>query len=1389
MTDRPDENAVPPEEESQPSSGESKNPWFVPDNALNDEQLEALNAGDLPELNTNLMLGNDPDPASGWRKPDSATAAEVVEEEPAEQEDEADVISNIQPATATTADLLAGLEAEAPPQPLTDSEAIRAVPEAPVAFGHGDFASAPAGPIDEPEEFGLGGLRDEVPAGLSPDQVGVKEAPVAPEVPARGLGGVSGGSSVSQETRDLSDTGAYGGQQTPMPTGTSAMPASGAPMSPQPNPEVEKFRAVEQQVATLRQQYAQGQITRSQLETQLREHVVMDEQGRWWTIGVDSNRWYRYDGREWIPDTPPQTGSIAAIGNTDSVQGNYVRTETNVPQPTPGPQGQVPQIELDDYGMPLPQQVPQEDPGATMVNLRSATSQHDEQTWAPSQSAQTLASDDVIPSPGPAGETMPSAAYQEPEATMVSGTPQPADAGYEYNYGESQEPAIEEPAKKKDELQPDYSAAYSRSLDRSDMVRYAVWGGMGFVVVGLGMTLCILLGMVGYYFSVVNQYQDRIDALGQQASTFQTTRIYDVNGNVIAEYNDPNQGARTEVPLEEISPFLIHATIATEDETYYDNPGFNVFAILRAIYTNLNSQGPQSGASTITQQLVRALLLDEDFATQVSSERKITEIILAAEISRKYSKDEILEIYLNEIYYGNLAYGAEAASQTYFGKSVSDLNVYEAALLAGIPQAPAVWDPVRNRQETIGRMETVLRLMTEANGNGCIQMEHTDASIWNYDLSAPFCITSEFLNPDISPDRALERLSIDTNIFESPARNIQHAHFVNWIWDELEAQFDTSEIYTRGFNVYTTLDPTLQQTAQDAVVNQINTTPYNVNNGSVVVMDPRDGRVLAMVGSADFNNEEIDGQVNVAFSPQQPGSSIKPLVYLTAFEGNANGEYYTPATVLWDTQTCWGNSYCPPNYDGEFRGPLTIRRALANSLNVPAVKTMDFVTPAYFEQRAEELGLTFPITTPSEAGLPAALGAVEIRLFDLVATYSAFANQGERYQPFGILRVETADGEVVYEHTPTQEGLPINPAHAYLINTILTDTQTRAEEFGFDPRLTVDGYQVSVKTGTTGTSTDTFDALTIGWTPQVVVGVWMGNTDNSGTGGATGFAVAAPVWDRVITTALQGQESIPFSPPQQVVDGIPQNLVQQITVCNVSGTQLPASGSCGVGESYTEYFFVNQPPPTSDGGFVETTLVDPFTNLRANQFCSDYAEEKTFLNIDDGTAWEWFKTAAGQNWLNRYGIDPNLPQAPEGECQADQTRPVVLISSPVEGQTLDTLIPVSGTATVPNFTYYELQYASASNPGNFVTIEQHNIQQSGDAQFLGQWDVSAIPNGQYILRLIAVSNTGAQAEFSRNVNIFHAVPTAPIQPTAIPGTTPFAPTQTPAEGEAIPQAG
>ncbi|MCI0714472.1 MAG: transglycosylase domain-containing protein [Chloroflexi bacterium] len=1304
MSDRPET----------PGMEQPRNVWYKPDNALTDEQLDAQATLNLPHMMQEDLPGFQPERPGGWYTPPNAiTVSEygsVLDE---------DILSGIKPAESA---LLGELDEEPEPAVL-DEDVVkgRDVPDAPVVFGHGDFRSAPQAPVDKPQDEGLGGLRDQV-RGLEPSEVRHDEGIIA-QAPSRGFGGVKGGDA-SQATRNLSDTGSLGGVQTPQPSGTGAM---------QPNPEAEKFRHVEEAVTALRQQYANGQMTRQQLETQLKQLVIMDEQGRWWTIGVDSNRWYRYDGREWIPDTPPQTGAPVVAG-----PGNFVPTETNVPSPQ---QGVTPHIELDDYGMPLPQRVPVDDPQATMVNLNAATSSNEEQTWDQSTipSARVDPSRDIIPDPA-AQQTISSAAA----AQAVYGSDSLSAETMIGGYIEEAQP-VPTGRKKDSDGQPDYSAAYGRSMDRSTVIRYGMWTGVIGIAVSLGVVLCVLLGMVAYYLSVINTYQDRLDNLGAQVSSFQTTRIYDANGQVIAQYNDPNTGARTEVPLEDISPWIIHATIATEDETFYENPGFSVFAILRAIYTNVTAEGPRSGASTITQQLVRALILDEAFAAEVSSERKITEIILAAELNRRYTKNEILELYLNEIYYGNLAYGVEAAAQVYFDKSASDLNVFEAAFLAGLPQAPAIYDPVRNRQVGLDRMDTVFRLMTQANDDGCIQMEHT-TNVANFDLSTPLCVSENF-RTEIYP---IELAQVETTIFETPSFEPQYAHFVNWVWEQLELRYDVNDIYSTGFNVYTTLDPSLQNTAQQAVRDQLAVNP-NINNGAVMTMDVRSGAVLAMVGSADFNSEEIDGQVNVLFTPQQPGSSIKPLVYLTAFEG-INGEYFTPATIIWDTPSRWGN-YEPLNFDREFRGPVTVRRALANSLNVPAVKALNFISPQRFEDRAEELGINFLLQTPSEAGLPSALGAVEVRLFDMISVYSAFANGGQRFQPFGITRIETTNGDVIFEHLPQLEGLPFDPAHAYLINSILSDAQARQEEFGAGGNLNLPGREAAVKTGTTD---DSRDLLTIGWTPQIITGVWMGNTDNSPPGGRpTGFSVAAPVWNRVMQAATQNLPAESFPRPESV---------QGRQVCLDTGAEIPSAG-CGPGGTSNEFFSINQPPPPASEGLIAVILVDPFTNRIANQFCSDYAEERTFLNTDDATAIAWLQSPAGQAWAQSRGLNTNVSTMPTDQCQEGQPRPEVTLLDPAASEVINGFVPVYGRAIVPNFVNYELQYAPASNPEAFVTILQRTAPPSSN-NFLGDWDTSAIPDGPYILRVVAFSDTGAFADETIPVSVVNQT-TQPEQPTQV----------------------
>ena len=438
-------------------------------------------------------------------------------------------------------------------------------------------------------------------------------------------------------------------------------------------------------------------------------------------------------------------------------------------------------------------------------------------------------------------------------------------------------------------------------------------------VVSVGILLAILglaLGIVGAslgYAAIASDLPSPRELEGN-ASTFETARIIDRNGNVLYELTDPNAGNRTRVSLDQISPFVISATIATEDSRFYENPGFDPIGIARAVWQAAQEREFVSGASTITQQLVRAVLLEEDERTERSFRRKVREIILAAEIARTYDKDTILELYLNEIYYGNLAYGIEAASQTYFNKSALELNLAEASLLAGLPQAPALWDPYSAPEKAAGRQWEVLTLMLSENYVAYQEAQDAlnETSLFLYELTPP-------------------------------RRTIAHPHFSFTVLQQAEEALGSQSIYRGGLRIHTTLDPQIQQVAEDTLsffrstINQ-----GGANNAAIVVIQPQTGEILALVGSVDFNDEEIGGQVNMALQPRQPGSTIKPFVYLSAMERG-----WTPSTLIWDVPTDFPDGtnppYTPKNYDDEFHGPLRLRPSLGNSYNVTAVKALEFV--------------------------------------------------------------------------------------------------------------------------------------------------------------------------------------------------------------------------------------------------------------------------------------------------------------------------------------------------------------------------------------------------------------------------------------------------------------
>ena len=607
---------------------------------------------------------------------------------------------------------------------------------------------------------------------------------------------------------------------------------------------------------------------------------------------------------------------------------------------------------------------------------------------------------------------------------------------------------------------------------------------LAFALVVFGLFFAALAVAAGAYIVVAADVPDA-GALRARESAFASTRIYDAEGALLLELTDPDNpaaGIRQRVRLAEISPYLRQATIATEDPNFYRyQVGFDPIAIVRLFYYAWQEREFVSGGSTITQQVARNLLLDPEERTQRTLSRKLREIVLANEIVRRYTRDEILEIYLNEIFYANQSYGIEAAARTYFSKRAADLTLAEAALLAGIPQAPALWDPVANKDDALRRQADVLRLMAQA---GFIREEQIEPS----------------------------RRDMQAREFRAPRLNVPLVapHFLYYVRDQLQREYGTQGLYRAGLDVYTTLDLDAQRAAEESVRARLaELRDQNVTNAAVVVLRPDTGAIVAMVGSADFVDAAIDGQVNVALTLQQPGSAIKPFTYLAAIERGA-----TPDTVYMDEpktyRDAWGNEFTPRNYDGKFHGPVRMRDALARSLNIPAVEALQSVGVPAFLELTRRVGVNFP---PSDQyGLAITLGGAECTLLDLTRAYAVLADDGRRREPTAIARVFTHDGALVRDYLPAPATQVVQPQHAALVTSMLSDNAARAPAFGVNNPLRLP-FPAAAKTGTTN---DYRDNLTVGYSARYVVGVWVGNSDNTPMRGVSGISGAAPIWRDVM---------------------------------------------------------------------------------------------------------------------------------------------------------------------------------------------------------------------------------------------------------------------------------
>ncbi len=609
-----------------------------------------------------------------------------------------------------------------------------------------------------------------------------------------------------------------------------------------------------------------------------------------------------------------------------------------------------------------------------------------------------------------------------------------------------------------------------------------------------------------------------------------TTKIYDRSGILLYKiYRDQN---RTLVPLENISQHLIAATIAIEDKEFYSHSGLSWRGILRALKHNfLNPDKPQMGGSTLTQQLVKNALLN----SEKTWKRKIREAILALLVEMKFSKNEILQMYFNEVPYGGTAYGSEEAAQKYFGKHVWEINPAEAALLAGLTRAPTKYSPFGAYPEFAKkRQEQVIREMVKTNY--------------------------------INPSEAAE--IITTPLRFIPKRDsIKAPHFVFYIKDLLVDYYGQQAVEQGGLEVTTSLDWTVQQLVEKTVRDELNKlTHLNIKNGAALIINPKTGGVLAMAGSRDYFNFENDGNVNVVLRPRQPGSAIKVINYAVAL-----GMGYTTATIIPDTPITYRipgqPPYSPRNYDNQFHGNLPLRTALASSFNVPAVKVLS----SYGVDRMIKMGQTLGITTwddPSRFGLSLTLGGGEVKMIDLAQVYSILANLGKKVDINPILEIKNHRGKTIFQNPClTNNSCPnqqvIDPGIAFTLTDILTDNQARALAFGNNSFLQIPNYKVAVKTGTTNNLRDNW---CIGYTPSLLTAVWVGNNDNSPMSHvASGVTGATPIWHQIMKQLLNSYPQEDWLVPDNVV---------KTAICQTTGT-LPCFNCPKIIE---EYFIAGTQP-------------------------------------------------------------------------------------------------------------------------------------------------------------------------------------------------------------------
>lgn len=797
--------------------------------------------------------------------------------------------------------------------------------------------------------------------------------------------------------------------------------------------------------------------------------------------------------------------------------------------------------------------------------------------------------------------------------------------------------------------------------------------------------------------------------------------IYDRSGQQVL-YDVFVDANRKFTPIADIPDYLKKATIAVEDKDFYKHSGFDPLSYLR-IVKNVILNRRLIGGSTLTQQLVKNVLL----TNERSISRKIREFVLAIRIEKTFKKDEILQMYLNEAPYGGTAWGVAAAAETYFGKDVKDLNLVESVIMAGIPQLPSVYSPLygSNPKAYVPRAKEVARRMKEDGYIDAATEKQVDEALQNYQ-------------------------------FKAPDNRLKAGHFVMYVKQQLEDILGPGVLDTGGFKVTTTLDLDLQQKAEGIVADEIGKVAksLNISNGASVIIDPNTGEILSMVGSKGYFDTDIDGQVNVALRPRQPGSSIKPLVYAMAFE---NG--YTPASMLMDVVTEFpgkddNTPYVPKDYDGKQRGPVKLRESLGSSLNIPAVKLLALVGVKDVLTQGYKMGITTfepSSDTTNRLGLSMALGGGEVRLMDLASAYGAFANGGIKVEPVSILKIEDRNGKVVYENKPIKQPRVLDEKVAFLINQVLSDNNARLLTFGPNSYLNLGSRAVAVKTGTTNNLRDNW---TVGWTRDVVIGVWVGNNNNDPMRNvASGVSGAAPIWRREMLEYLSKTPDRPWDTPKGV---------SQVDVDKISG--YPAHDGF---DSYKEWFIDGSLPTGDDPIHTKIQVCKGQPDKLANsvQIAQGNFDTKEVIiakEKDPLTAKNlWQKAIDG--WVATESADPRL-KVPTEKC--DTTSGVdVEIRNPgdqsrVNGNTVEVRFEIFSDN---NIDWADL-YLDGNKEDRFTQLPYKKTY--------------TLTDGQHTIRIVGHNSAGVESDrvvrfgVNQDWQTPTPIPTATATPTATPSPSP-----------------